>query len=113
MAAAVDDITRVFPGTLTSTWRSWVEQRALRVAFERGRSRFPAERPGQSTHHTGLAFDYVVREGSSSPAQLELGAAWVAAGGRWNRNDVIHFEHPAARSVLLEYEGNPPPRWWS
>lgn len=56
---------------ITSTTRSWANQRRLRDKFEScvqaGRfpsppdCRFPANRPGDSAHQFGLAFDSVVR----------------------------------------------------
>lgn len=99
-----------FPGTLTSTFRSVAEQRKLWDDFRRGRSKFPAEQPGNSTHHTGLSFDFVVKQGSGSAAQRELGRWWRSLGGKWSERDVIHFEHPQARAVLNQ--GFTTPRWW-
>jgi len=98
-------------GTLTSTYRSVQEQARLRRAYELGRSQFPAEQPGRSTHHTGLAFDYVVREGARSPQQLELGRWWESIGGVWaGPRDPVHFQHPAARDALAA--GLVRQRWW-
>jgi len=96
-----------FPGTITSTWRSYNEQRALRRNYERGRSKFPAEQPGNSTHHTGLAFDFVTRR---PELQREAGRWWTRYGGRWSSTDWIHFEHPYARAALRE--GLTSRRWW-
>jgi len=46
--------------TVTSTFRSWEEQSRLRATYERGESRFPANRPGDSAHNYGWAWDSVV-----------------------------------------------------
>jgi len=46
--------------TITSTYRSWSDQTRLRAAYERGESRFPANRPGDSAHNYGWAWDSVV-----------------------------------------------------
>jgi len=48
--------------TVTSTFRSWEEQTKLRTRWERGESRFPANRPGDSAHNYGWAWDSVVPE---------------------------------------------------
>lgn len=42
---------------IISGFRSFEEQRELRVAWEAGRRRFPANRPGESRHNFGTAFD--------------------------------------------------------
>jgi len=46
--------------TITSTYRSWEEQQKLRTKWELGQSRFPANRPGDSSHNYGWAWDSVV-----------------------------------------------------
>ena len=97
-------------GTVTSSFRSVAEQAALRRAFESGHG-YPAERPGQSTHHTGLSVDFVVREGMHSPEQMALGAYWRSIGGIWpGPRDPMHFQHPDAEAVLRA--GYVKPRWW-
>jgi LAS superfamily LD-carboxypeptidase LdcB len=103
-------LARAPRGTVTSTYRSVSEQAQLRRAYEAGRSRFPAERPGQSTHHTGLSVDFVVPQGTSSREQAELGAYWVSLGGKWSAKDAVHFEHPEARTAVNL--GLVQPRWW-
>lgn len=45
------------PVTVTSGFRGWSEQARLRREYEAGRSRWPANRPGDSAHNYGLAFD--------------------------------------------------------
>lgn len=92
---------------ITSTVRTFAEQRRLRTRFELclrsgpvGRHRevgcrFPANRPGDSAHNFGLAWDSVV-----PAAQLRT---WTAirewAGFRVPPNDVIHAEVPGWRRV--------------
>jgi len=46
--------------TITSTFRSWENQQRLRERYERGESQFPANRPGDSAHNYGWAWDSVV-----------------------------------------------------
>lgn len=112
MQAAVRNIlqARAPGGTVTSTFRSVAEQAKLRKAYESGHG-YPAERPGLSTHHTGLSVDFVVRQGMRSPEQNALGAMWRAIGGHWpGVSDPMHFQHPEAR-LALEH-GLTRPRWW-
>lgn len=45
------------PVTVTSGYRGWAEQTRLRRRYEEGKSRWPANRPGDSAHNYGLAFD--------------------------------------------------------
>lgn len=96
---------------VTSVFRSFTDQAQLRSRFERcvatGRfpsaphCRFPANRPGDSSHNYGLSFDSVVPD-----AQL---AAWTTirqwAGFHVPSNDVIHGEVPGWRQYV-----SPPPR---
>lgn len=97
-------------GTVTSTFRSVEEQARLRRAYESGHG-YPAERPGASTHHTGLAVDFVVPEGMHSRQQMELGAYWRSLGGLWpGPSDPMHFQHPEARDALRA--GLTRPKWW-
>jgi len=110
MREDIASILKPTGGQVTSTFRSIEEQRVLRRNFELGRAKFPAEKPGHSTHHTGLAVDFVVPQGSRSPEQYELGRYWKSLGGWWSPNDPIHFEHPDARAALAQ--GLTRPRWW-
>lgn len=112
MQSAVEQVLlRVAPrGTVTSTFRSVAEQSTLRRAFDSGRAKYPAERPGQSTHHTGLSVDFVVPQGAESREQAELGALWNQLGGKWSSRDAVHFEHPEARAAVNA--GLVTPRWW-
>ena len=48
------------PITVTSGFRSWEDQTRLYNRFRAGNSRFPANRPGDSSHNFGLAFDSTV-----------------------------------------------------
>jgi len=76
--------------TVTSTYRSWEEQTKLRSRWERGESRFPANRPGDSAHNYGWAFDAVVPD-----VQQPLWDAirrWV--GFEVLPNDIIHAQVP-------------------
>lgn len=47
---------------VTSTFRSWEDQARLRRRWEAGKSKFPANRPGDSAHNWGLAWDSWVPE---------------------------------------------------
>jgi len=81
---------------VTSVFRSWTEQAALRRRYEAGRSRFPANRPGDSSHNYGLSWDSVV-----PAAQFPT---WIAirryVGWRVPNNDEIHGELPGWRGYV-------------
>ena len=81
--------------TVTSTYRSWEEQTKLRARWERGESRFPANRPGDSAHNYGWAWDSVVPE-----HQQDL---WNQireyVGFRVPPGDQIHGEVPGWRNL--------------
>jgi LAS superfamily LD-carboxypeptidase LdcB len=90
--------------TITSCYRSWAEQTTLRAQYEkclaRGETvhpgnanpacRYPANKPGDSAHNFGLAWD------SHVPAEQQW--TWdylrTAAGFRVPDNDRIHAEVP-------------------
>jgi hypothetical protein len=77
-------------GILTSTYRTFDEQRTLYNAYLNGSSKYPAAPPGHSYHQFGRAFDYV-----ADPMILaQLGALWESVGGSWGgrAGDDIHFE---------------------
>lgn len=81
------------PVTITSVRRSRRKQAALRRAWEEGRSPWPANRPGESAHEWGLAWDSVVPSWAT---------AWWAhvrriAGFRVPAGDIIHAEAPEWR----------------
>jgi LAS superfamily LD-carboxypeptidase LdcB len=90
--------------TVTSGFRSIERQAELRASYEAcqrgdtvGRDcRFPANRPGDSAHNFGLAFDSDV-----APAQR---AVWTDIR-RWvgfavPDNDYVHAEYPGWRSLI-------------
>jgi len=76
--------------TVTSTFRSWEQQTKLRARYERGESRWPANRPGDSAHGYGWAFDSVVPERHQD--------AWnqirAYVGFEVLDNDIIHAQVP-------------------
>ena len=45
------------PVTITSGYRTWEDQARLRAKWERGENPYPVNRPGDSAHNWGLAFD--------------------------------------------------------
>jgi len=79
---------------VTSIIRGWAEQLRLREKWERGESQFPANKPGDSAHQYGLAFDSWVPD--------EQMACWVDirrfVGLRVPEGDLIHAERPEWRS---------------
>jgi len=80
--------------TITSTYRSWEQQTKLRSAWERGESRWPANRPGDSAHNYGWAWDSVVP--ASQQALWDQIREYV--GFRVPPNDEIHAEVPNWRN---------------
>lgn len=90
---------------ITSGFRSLGEQEILRDRFEKcvaaGRfpsppdCKFPANRPGESAHNFGLAFDSVLEAGD--------GAVWTrlreSYGFRVPPHDAIHSEVPGWREL--------------
>jgi len=76
--------------TVTSTYRSWEQQQKLRDRWEQGLSSFPANRPGDSAHNYGWAFDAVV------PAEQQ--GLWdqirAYVGFEVLPNDIIHAQVP-------------------
>lgn len=86
-------LTGVRP-TVTSTYRSYDEQRAL--YSNRATNPYPVNRPGDSAHNYGLAID------SDVPDQLM--PTWIAVrravGFRVPDNDVIHAEVPNWRDLV-------------
>lgn len=76
------------PVRVTSGFRSLEEQAELRRRFLQGRSRFPANAPGDSAHNFGLAWD------SQVPPEF---MPWWIALREWigfcvPSNDAIHAE---------------------
>jgi LAS superfamily LD-carboxypeptidase LdcB len=82
---------------VTSTYRSWTEQLALRERYEAGISPYPAARPGYSAHNYGLAWDSVLPPEYRGDPAFE--AWWEAvreyAGFNVPSNDTIHAELPS------------------
>lgn len=100
LAAVLDELLAwaryyAIPVTVTSKSRSWAEQARLRQEWEAGRNKWPANRPGDSAHNYGAAFD------SSVPAQYR--PVWKQAreyvGLRVPPNDEIHAEVPRWREL--------------
>jgi len=91
---------------VTSAVRPWAQQVTLRRNFERcvaeGRfpsppdCRFPANRPGDSSHQFGLSFDSVVDARDQS--NWNAIRRWV--GFRVPSNDLIHAEVPDWRRFV-------------
>ena len=95
------------PVTITSGYRTWADQADKRRKYERcvaqGRfpwaegCRYPANRPGDSAHNWGLAFDSWVPE----PYWPFWDAVKVYAGFRtYPQTDRVHGEYPGWRSVV-------------
>lgn len=94
----------VYP-RVASVSRSWEEQQRLRTRYERAVASgtfpsahcpYPANRPGDSAHNYGLAWDSVVE-----PEQQEFWTEvrrWV--GFRVYGHDSPHAEYPDWRSLL-------------
>jgi hypothetical protein len=78
---------------VTSTVRSYSEQRRLYNRFLAGQAGFPVAPPGYSAHEYGEAFDMVV---SPMEALADVGYTWRDWGGGWNPADAVHFELPGA-----------------
>ena len=85
------------PVTITSGYRSWAEQAKLRADYEAGRARYPANRPGDSSHNWGLGFDSWVPD----PYWGFWDAVKVYAGFRtYLQIDRVHAEYPDWRSIV-------------
>lgn len=98
------------PVTVTSAARAWDEQTKLRARYEaclaRGERvwpgnanpdcRYPANRPGDSAHNYGLAFD------STVPEQWWPAWTWLrrAAGFAVPDSDRVHAEVPGWRAYV-------------
>ena len=91
---------RGFSGTVTSGKRSSSEQSRLYQNYIHGRSDLPAAPPGRSAHEYGLALDFVVAQGKTSPQQrqaMNLLASW---GGELVAGDPVHVQYPGYRALL-------------
>ena len=89
---------------VTSGHRSWHEQAELRRRFLAGESAFPANRPGDSAHNFGLAFDSVLPSTLRGIPRFERG--WIAirraAGFEVPPNDLIHSQVPGWRRFVQQ-----------
>lgn len=76
--------------TITSARRSASDQQRLYDAYKAGRSKYPAAKPGASTHGVGFAFDLNL----NPPIYAQAGAAWERAGFTWGGrfSDQVHFD---------------------
>lgn len=81
---------------VTSVLRSWEDQTRLRARYEAGQSRYPANRPGDSSHNYGLSWDSWVPD-SEMPLWVAI-REWV--GWRVPQNDLIHSELPNWRAYI-------------
>jgi len=96
------------PVTVTSGYRTWEDQEKLRRAWEEGRAKYPANRPGDSAHNWGLAFDSWVPE----PYQAWWDQVKQAVGFRtYFETDPVHGEYPGWRAVVREWP-RPTPLGW-
>lgn len=92
---------RGFSGTITSGKRSSVEQSRLYQAYlDRGRTGLPAAPPGRSAHEYGLAIDFVVDQGKTSPQQRQVIALLKSWGAETVSNDPVHFQYPGFAALL-------------
>jgi len=80
--------------TVTSVYRSWAEQTKLRARYLAGQSRWPANKPGDSAHNFGWAWDSVV------PASQQEAWNTIRRYVGWEvlPNDRIHGQLPSWRS---------------
>ena len=83
---------------ITSTRRSWAEQTVLRHRWEAGLSAFPANRPGDSAHEYGLAWDSWVPDDQMARWKLIR----ECVGFRVPEGDLIHAERPNWRSSITQ-----------
>lgn len=90
------------PVQVTSGYRGWAEQALLYDRWKSGKSKFPANKPGDSAHQWGMAWDSVVPE--------EYWWHWTYlreyAGFEVLPNDIIHAQVPNWRA----HTSNLPPR---
>jgi D-alanyl-D-alanine carboxypeptidase len=84
---------------VTSTRRSYADQKRLYDRYLAGASEYPAAPPGQSAHEYGWAFDMIVSPLEELPA---VGQYWESLGGVWggHYHDNIHFEYPGFKATV-------------
>jgi len=80
--------------TVTSVYRGWAQQQKLRDRWLAGLSRWPANKPGDSAHNYGWAFDSVVEP--EDQANWNAIRRWV--GWEVFDSDEIHAQLPDWRS---------------
>lgn len=85
-----------FDPRVTSTYRSWGQQSRLRRRYLAGESPFPANRPGDSAHNYGLAWDSVVEPRYQDA--WDYIREWV--GFEVPGNDRIHAQVPGWRQYV-------------
>lgn len=92
--AALVDLRRAgISVTTTSTRRTTAEQSRLFQAFLAGKARFPAARPGTSTHELGIAVDLVPQTPKALPAVILI---MKRHGFKWaGLRDRVHFTYQA------------------
>jgi hypothetical protein len=76
---------------ITSTRRTYAEQKRLYDRYLAGASEYPAAPPGHSAHEYGYALDMIV---SPLSALADVGDWWRQQGGLWGPGDAVHFEYP-------------------
>jgi len=80
---------------VTSTLRTFAQQKRLYDRYLAGLSPLPAAPPGHSAHEYGWAFDMVSTDNAA------CGDYWQQLGGVWGAaRDPVHFEYPGFRSAL-------------
>jgi len=80
---------------VTSTVRTYAQQKRLYSRYVAGLSPYPAAPPGQSAHEYGWAFDMVSTDNGA------CGDFWQQLGGVWGATrDPVHFEFPGFKAAL-------------
>ena len=75
---------------VTSVFRGWAEQQRLRARYEAGQSKWPANRPGDSAHNFGWAFDsWVPDDEMQLWAEIRRFVGWEVFD-----SDIIHAQLP-------------------
>lgn len=91
-----------FTARVTSGYRSTALQARLYAEYRAGRSRYPAQPPGQSKHEKGLALDVLSNHTGKLVALLtdpSVGLAWAGPV------DPIHFEIPSRPAAISRRTG--------